>query len=166
MSVDIARTVEVYISALNDLGATPEAQRDMGESAKSFLTRRQERQNFQDLINAAVRHLGPSPLLLTKLNLISTMIKCHVVVVRGTRDDPSLLFVVHTLSDAFVISTNSRDSDVQVALDTHSLRLVLHNAELDELPKDIVDPPSVLWAGAMMEMLLSEMVRFITRAQT
>jgi hypothetical protein len=42
MSVDIARAVEVYISALKDLGATPEVQRDMKESAESFLTRRHE----------------------------------------------------------------------------------------------------------------------------
>jgi hypothetical protein len=42
MSVDIARAVEVYVSALKDLGATPKAQRDMKEYAKSFLTCRHE----------------------------------------------------------------------------------------------------------------------------
>ncbi|KAJ7933027.1 hypothetical protein B0H13DRAFT_2307305 [Mycena leptocephala] len=156
MSVDIARAVEVYISALKDLGATPEVQRDMKESAETFLTRRHERQNFQHLINAAVRHLGPTPLLLTKLNLILRTIKCHVVVIPGTRDDPSTLFVVHTLSDAFVLSANSKDSDVQVALDTHSLRSALQNAGLDQLPKE-VDPASTLWACALMEILLHEM---------
>jgi hypothetical protein len=97
------------------------------------------------------------PLLLTKLNLILTMIKCHVVVIPGTRDDSSTLFVVHTLSDAFVISTNSKDLDVQVASDTHALRLALQNAGLDQLPKE-VDPPSSLWARALMEILLYEMV--------
>jgi hypothetical protein len=88
-------------------------------------------------------------------------VQCQMVIVHYKRiDRAALLFVVHMTEETLVISTNPRESDVlPVPRDSSSFRSQIHLSHEDSDPLDmIVQPPSPLWAGALMEIVISEMV--------
>ncbi|KAJ7107163.1 kinase-like domain-containing protein, partial [Mycena crocata] len=128
----------------------------MKDAARRFLSSDKTKKHFQHLINAAMRHLGPEPPLLRKLNVITTAIQTRIVIVHYGGDVPPL-FVVHQRSESFVITV---DSKLPAPSDSDSLQAQLRSVKSEDTPTTIVDPPSLMWASSTMELILSEIDRF------
>ncbi|KAJ7251744.1 hypothetical protein C8J57DRAFT_670655 [Mycena rebaudengoi] len=89
LPIQIGPIMDSFASALKKLQVDSGKQNDIKESAKNFLLSNKKRKNFEQLVKAAVRHLGTVPHLwqkLNSLNLILSPIKCRIVAVHEQRD--------------------------------------------------------------------------------
>ncbi|KAJ7120685.1 kinase-like domain-containing protein [Mycena crocata] len=98
--------------------------------------------------------------MLRNLNLILKRIEWHVVIIHDSHIEFATLFVFRSRRDAFVISSDTKKLMVEVIQDSDSLRSALRNTTWDDLPISIIDPPTIPWAKALMEILLFEMESF------